>query len=96
MASSVLSKYRAETGDPRRTVIVSTASPYKFGAAVLRAAFGAEAAEGLDDFACCDALEKRTGLPMPAAIRALPSLPVRHRAECAPDAMAEALLAALA
>ncbi|MCR4706459.1 MAG: threonine synthase [Clostridiales bacterium] len=95
VASRVLEKYRADTGDARRTVIVSTASPYKFGAAVLRAAFGAEAAEGLNDFACCDALEKRTGLPMPAAIRALPSLPVRHRAECAPDGMAEAVLAAI-
>ena len=96
VASRVLIKYRAETGDSRRTVIVSTASPYKFGSAVLRAAFGLEAAEGLDDFSCCLALEARTGLPMPEAIRVLPSLPVRHRAECDPSTMAEAVLAALA
>ena len=96
VASCVLRKYREETGDPRRTVIVSTASPYKFGAAVLASAFGAEAADGRDDFACCQELERRTGLKMPEAIRALPTLPIRHRAECEKDAMEEAVLREIA
>ena len=95
VASRVLSKYRAETGDARRAVVVSTASPYKFGASVLRAAFGRDAEADGDDFACCRALEARTGLPMPEAIRVLPSLPVRHRAVCDPDGMDAAVLRAL-
>ena len=95
VASAVLRKYRAETGDARRAVIVSTASPYKFGPAVLTAAAGAEAAEGLNDFQCCDRLEKLSGLREPDAIRLLPTLPVRHTAQCAREDMAEAVLNAV-
>lgn len=95
VASAVLRKYREETGDARRTVVVSTASPYKFGPAVLAAVAGAEATQGKDDFVCCAALQQLSGLPEPDAIRLLPELPVRHTAECERDAMEEAVLHAV-
>ena len=73
-------------------MIVSTASPYKFGASVLGAVTGQAACAGLDDFACCRALAERTGTKEPEQIRALPNLPIRHTAVCEKDAMEQAVL----
>ena len=92
VASAVLRAYQKETGDARRSVIVSTASPYKFGASVLGAVAGQVACAGLDDFACCRALAERTGTKEPEQIRALPNLPIRHTAVCEKDAMEQAVL----
>lgn len=95
VASAVLRAYQAESGDARPAVIVSTASPYKFGASVLGAIVGPEACAGLDDFACCRALCARTGIPEPEQIEKLPSLPVRHRAVCGRENMAQTVLDAV-
>ena len=90
----VLRQYRLKTNDATPTVLLSTASPYKFAADVLRGIAGADAAEGKDAFACSEELEKLTGVPMPAQVKALKDLPVRHTAECERDAMGEAVLKA--
>lgn len=95
VASAVLRDYQRQTGDARRSVIVSTASPYKFGASVLGAIAGDAACQGLDDFGCCRALAELTGTREPEQIRALPHLPVRHRATCGKDEMAQAVLGAV-
>lgn len=95
VASAVLRAYQAQSGDARPGVIVSTASPYKFGASVLGAIAGSGACEGLDDFACCRALCARTGVPEPEQIAKLPSLPVRHKAVCGKADMAQAVLDAV-
>ncbi|NLG24360.1 MAG: threonine synthase, partial [Clostridiales bacterium] len=92
VASAVLRDYRAATGDPTPCVVVSTASPFKFGRAVARALL--PASEG-DDFTLCRQLSELTGLPLPAAIAELPSLPIRHTARCDPNDMRRALLRAL-
>ncbi len=88
----VLRQYRLATNDATPTVLLSTASPYKFAADVLRGIAGMDAAEGKDAFACSEELEKLTGVPMPAQVKALKELPVRHRAVCKRDAMGEAVL----
>ncbi len=92
VAGHALREYRDETGDDTPTVIVSTASPYKFAADVLRGIAGPETAEGLDAFAASEELERRTGVPMPEQVRKLRDLPVRHTAVCEKDAMAAAVL----
>ena len=72
---SALTQYRAETGDNRPAVVLSTASPYKFPAAVLDAlGFPAEQS----GFAAMDELHARTGAPIPKNLAALRDLPVRH------------------
>ena len=88
----VLRQYRMKTNDPTPTVLLATASPYKFAADVLRGVAGMDAAEGKDAFACSEELEKLTGVPMPAQVRALRDLPVRHQAVCKRDAMGKAVL----
>ena len=88
VASHVLHQYRMETGDHTATVIVSTASPYKFAGDVL-APIAGEAPE--DAFACAEALEQASGLPVPEQVSALRSLPVRHKATCEKQDMAQAV-----
>ena len=90
----VLRQYRLATNDATPTVLLSTASPYKFAADVLRGIAGADAAEGKDAFTCSEELEKLTGVPMPAQVKALKDLPVRHTAECERNAMGEAVIKA--
>ena len=68
-------------------VVVSTASPYKFGRSVLTALEGEEAAAKLDEFACSDELEKVSGLPMPRTLRELPTKEKRHNDVVEPASM---------
>ncbi len=92
VASHVLREYREKTGDMTPAVIVSTASPYKFAADVLTAVEGKDAAAGLDAFQCSEKLEALSGMPVPAQVKALKTLPVRHKAQCERDGMAQAVL----
>ena len=57
-------------------VVLSTASPYKFPAAVLYA-LGQKAGE--DEFAVMEELHARTGVPVPKNLAALREKPVRHK-----------------
>ena len=66
------------------TVILSTASPYKFPAAVL-SALGEK--PDCDEFQMMDALEELTGVPMPQNLRGLRERPVLHRDCVAPADM---------
>ena len=94
VAGHVLRQYRRKTNDPTPTVIVSTASPYKFAADVLRGVTGEGKSEHPDAFAASEELEKLTGVPMPAQVRELRNLPVRHTAVCDRDKMDQAVLEA--
>ncbi|HCC35896.1 MAG TPA: hypothetical protein DEQ02_09845 [Ruminococcaceae bacterium] len=79
MGLKVYRDYKTQTGDETPAVIASTASPYKFPRSVL-AALG----EGLtdDEFSAARSLEGLTGQFMPAALKNLNSLPVRHDEAC--------------
>jgi len=92
VASHVLKEYRENTGDHTPTVIISTASPYKFAEDVLVSLLGEDAANGLDVFACAEKLQAYTGAPMPRQIQELKTLPVLHQAVCEKDAMEATLL----
>ena len=98
VASRVLRDYRARTGDERITVIVSTASPYKFAPDVLAAIQGREAVQNQDAFACSDMLQSLSGLPVPPQVARLRDLPVLHTAVCEKDekSMAAAVLRSFA
>ena len=71
------------------TVILSTASPYKFPAAVLSALGNRP---DCDEFEMMDALEKLTGVPMPANLRGLRERPVLHTDCVAPADMLDYVL----
>ncbi len=75
VAYKVYQDYKAETGDETKTIIASTANPYKFGAAVYDA-LGGETA-GVDEFTIIENLEKLTGTTIPAPLAATKGKAVR-------------------
>ena len=74
-AWAVAEQYEKETGDHTPMVVLSTASPYKFPAAVLSAL---EKPELMDDFAKMEYLEKKTGCPVPHNLQGLQQKKERH------------------
>jgi len=82
----VLDEYRARSRDATRSVVVSTASPFKFAGSVLWA-LGKSVPP--DEFDALEALEAATGIPCPAPLRGLRDKPVRFTEICAPARMAE-------
>ncbi|OAT87135.1 threonine synthase [Desulfotomaculum copahuensis] len=83
----VYDRYREATGDAHKTVLVSTASPFKFNQSVAAAVLGEEAVRGRDEFALLSALSRFTGLPVPQGLRDLDIKPVRHTLTVAPGEM---------
>lgn len=91
VASRVLHDAREKGEKLRPTVIVSTASPYKFTQDVLEAL---EGAADEDAFACAERLEALSGMPVPPQVKELRSLPIRHTLKCEKQRMAQTVLAA--
>lgn len=93
VAASVYDKYRAETKDRTKTVIASTASPYKFTRSVMTAID--KKYDEMDDFALVDELCKISGTEVPAAIEEIRTAPVLHDIQCDKTEMKEAVAAFL-
>ena len=74
VAYHVLRQYRAETGDETPSVVVSTASPYKFCDHVLAAVGGNADAPGVQ---LIDRLQSETGVPAPKPLAGLAERAVR-------------------
>ena len=71
VAKAVYDDYRESTGDESKTVIASTASPFKFNQSVLIALKGYEFVTGKDEFALLDDLSDISGLDIPASLSEL-------------------------
>ena len=76
-----------DTGAP--TVVLSTASPYKFPAAVL-AALGQEGGE--NEFCMMNELSRISGVPIPSNLAGLEGRPVLHKDVIDKDAMLDYVL----
>ncbi|MBQ6441779.1 MAG: threonine synthase [Lachnospiraceae bacterium] len=87
VASKVVRKYKKETGDVTKTVIASTASPFKFTRSVMNA-LGEDKPEA-DDFALADALAKLSNRELPQAVSDIRNAPVLHDTVCDPEEMPE-------
>lgn len=77
VAWRALEKYRFLTSDETYTVVLSTASPYKFADSVLAALNDAPAKES-DPFALLHKLNEETQVQIPPRMLALADLPVLH------------------
>ena len=84
VAWDVAQQYKAANPDHNAVVVLSTASPYKFPAAVLEGI--GEKAEG-DEFDVMEQLHKVTGVPVPKNLADLRSRAVRHRDVIGQDEM---------
>ncbi len=76
VASKVYRKYRQETKDETKTVIASTASPYKFARTVVTAIHPELADKS--DFELIDELTKISGVKAPQAIEDIRTAPILH------------------
>ena len=88
VAKAVYDKYVEETGDTTKTVIASTASPFKFNQSVLIALNGHNAVVGKDEFELLEDLSKQSELVIPASLSELKTKPVIFDAVCDKDHMA--------
>ena len=77
VAWRALEKYRFLTSDDTYSIVLSTASPYKFADSVLDALEDTQPA-GADPFANLDELNAKTGEEIPPRMLALKDLPVLH------------------
>lgn len=80
VALSVYKKYLSVTGDRTRTIIASTASPFKFAESVARALLPPEKVAGRSALETMPLLAKSTGLDIPASLMELALQPIRHTA----------------
>ena len=87
VASGVYSKYLEATGDKKKTVIASTASPFKFPRSVMNAID--EQYDSLSDFELVDELSRLANVPIPQAVEELRSAEILHRTECEIEEMPE-------
>lgn len=89
VAFDVLNQYREETGDTTPTLVVSTASPFKFCDSVLTALGVSEFAEGTD---ILDQLQELTGIAVPEPLAALKTKKVRFQDTVARENMVDKVM----
>ncbi|MCL2856850.1 MAG: threonine synthase [Oscillospiraceae bacterium] len=93
VALKVYRDYVEKTGDATKTLIASTASPFKFVDSVLTALTGQPG--GDDEFAQLRELSSLAGIPLPPQITELESLPVRFEQTCEKEEMERVVLETL-
>lgn len=84
VAASVYYNYKDSTGDDLKTVIASTASPYKFAGSVMEA-IGEKNED--EEFKIIDQLHEKSGTAIPPAIEEIRYAEILHDTECDIDQM---------
>ena len=85
VASYVCGCYQKNSGDDKKCVIASTASPYKFVKSVMSAIDPKYADQ--DEFSLLSVLEETSGREMPQAIKDILNANILHDLECDADKM---------
>ena len=89
VAKTVYDKYCLATNDKTKTVIASTASPFKFNQSVLIALDGYTAVAGKDEFTLLEMLRERSGMNIPQSLAELKTKPRLFDLVCEKDQMQE-------
>lgn len=92
VAYKVYEDYLEANDDQSKTVILSTASPFKFTGSVYKALFGNT---DIEELKLIKELSDKTGVDVPAQIDGLGERAVRHNRLCTPASMADEILAIL-
>ena len=85
VAYAVYKKYITETGDKTKTVIVATASPFKFTKSVMESIDSQY--KKFDDFELIEKMSNLAQIPIPPGIRGIEKKPVRHKIVCEREEM---------
>lgn len=89
VAAAVYNDYRKATNNPNKTVIASTASPYKFTRSVMNSIDSKY--DSMSDFELVDELSKLAKVKVPQAIEEIRSAEVLHKTVCDADQMQAAV-----
>ena len=87
VAASVCAKYRRDSGDGRKCLVASTASPYQFIHSVMTAID--EKYASADEFSLIDELSSISGTAIPKAVEEIRNADIKHCRECDADCMKE-------
>lgn len=85
VASVVFDKYKKDTNDTTKTIVASTASPFKFTRSVMNSID--KEYDAMDDFALVDMLSKLANVAVPKAIEEIRTAPVVHDTVCSKEEM---------
>ena len=80
VAAYVCARYRKDSGDDKKCLVASTASPYKFIHSVMSAID--EKYADADEFDLVDELSRISGTEIPKAIEEIRNADIRHTMEC--------------
>ncbi len=92
---AVLDKYHLAEKDNCRSVLLSTASPFKFSGSVINALFDDEKYSGVSELDLLQILSRETGNPVPPNLASLHEKPVKHKQVIERQDMRDHLLDAL-
>lgn len=90
VGKAVYEKYKKETQDNTKTVIASTASPFKFTRSVMTAID--KKYENMEDFQLVDELSELAKIPVPRAIEEIRTAEIRHNTTAQVSQMAETIM----
>jgi threonine synthase len=85
VAYAVYKKYVKETGDKTKTVIVATASPFKFTKSVMESIDSRY--KKFNDFKLIEKMSDLAQIPIPSGIRDIEKMPIRHKMVCEKEEM---------
>lgn len=85
VAYAVYKQYIAKTGDKTKTVIVATASPFKFTKSVMESIDNRY--KKFDDFELIKRMSDLAQIPIPPGIRDIEKKPIRHKTICEKEEM---------
>lgn len=93
VAAKVCKTYQEASKDAKKTVIASTASPYKFARSVMTAID--DKYDALEEFDLIDSLEVISNVDIPNAVEEIRNAEILHTRECDADKMEETVKAIL-
>jgi threonine synthase len=85
VAYAVYKKYIKETGDKTKTVIVATASPFKFTKSVMESIDSRY--KKFNDFELIEKMSDLAQVPIPPGVRDIGERPIRHKMVCEKEEM---------
>lgn len=91
VAINVYEKYIAATGDKTKTILASTASPFKFNTSVARAILGNAAVKNKGEFELLALLSDASGMEIPTGLKGLEQKTVLHQKSTSKDSIKEAV-----
>jgi len=92
VAIDVYDKYAISTGDMLKTVIISTASPFKFNQSVAEAILPDFKINGKNEFELLELLSQESGMPIPEGLKELDKKKILHTRVCGKEGMKEQVM----